>query len=82
MRSTICEGRVFLGRTLNETNCFSFLNLVVNLNTENVDSLGVLRIRFGTNPRHRSATRESLAVIMTDSISSHRLDFLILLYSG
>jgi len=41
MRSTICEGCVFLGRTLNETNCFSFLNRVVNLNTENVDGLGV-----------------------------------------
>lgn len=34
-------GCAFLGRTLNETNCFSFLNRVVNLNTENVDGLGV-----------------------------------------
>lgn len=41
MRSTICEGCVFLGRTLNETNYLFFLNHVVNLNTANVGSLGV-----------------------------------------
>lgn len=36
--------------------------------TENTYNLGVYGIRFGTNPRHRSAPRESLTVIMSDSI--------------